>query len=345
MITLYRWSPAEKAGVTLDPQLLRTQAQELRKADAIYWIDMEKPTPEEEELVLAEFLPVHLLTLEDITQRHHEPEERGHFPKVEEFPDYLFIVVNPLTPGFQKSIKSESDFASSQDIRAVTQLSAVLTHKILITHHAEPLQAVRDLRHYLTKHEEQAGRGTDYLFHLVLDAMIDEFAPVLDVLQDSLDDIEDEIFLSPSKEILQKLLNLKRIIFNLRKTMIYEREVLARLIRGDFHLINEREIAFYRNVYDHVVRFTELMESSREMVNDLMQTHLSAISNRLNEIMKVLAIISTIIMPMTLISGIYGMNFNYMPELKWTYGYPFAFVLMFLAGGAALLLFLWRRWL
>ena len=100
--------------------------------------------------------------------------------------------------------------------------------------------------------------------------------------------------------------------------------MLARLIRGEFELVDEREIAYYRNVYDHLVRYTELIEAAREMVSDLMQTHLAAVSNRLNEIMKVLTMISTVILPMTLIAGIYGMNFKNMPELDWEYGYSMA---------------------
>lgn len=121
---------------------------------------------------------------------------------------------------------------------------------------------------------------------------------------------------------------------------------MQRTGRGEFELVEEREIAYYRNVFDHLVRYTELIEAAREMVSDLMQTHLSAASNRLNQIMKTLTMISTVVLPMSLIAGIYGMNFRQgMPELDWEYGYPFALGLMLLTGVAAFTLFRWRRWI
>src|SRR5205823_10346612 len=138
---------------------------------------------------------------------------------------------------------------------------------------------------------------------------------------------------------------LKRNIILLRKTMIYEREVLARLSRGEFALIEERERVYYRNVYDHLIRFTELIEASREMVMDLMQTHLAAASNKLNEIMKVLTMISTTILPMTLIAGIYGMNFKELfPDTDTPGGFWIALGLMALSGLGSYLFFKWKRW-
>jgi magnesium transporter len=147
--------------------------------------------------------------------------------------------------------------------------------------------------------------------------------------------------------LLARLLRIKRVVSGLRKTLILEREVLARLIRGEFDLVDEREVVYYRNVYDHLVRYTELIESAREMVSDLMETHLSAVSARLNQVMKVLTMISTIVLPMTLVAGIYGMNFeaNVSPDFKSSWGFPFAIGMMLLLGLGSLLYFRWRKWL
>jgi magnesium transporter len=306
------------------------------------WIDLETPAEQEERKVFEEFFKVHPLTLEDILRPRRQPDEPPHFPKVEEFPDYLFVVVNPLLPVLADKLLGGADHE-----RLNSQLSAVLTERMLITHHYEPLAAVQELHAFLGKHPTQAGRGPDFLFHLVLDVMVDEYAPILDQIDGSLDALEEEVFRRPRRNLLSRLLGLKRSIILLRKTMIYEREVLARLARGDFDLIDEREMVYYRNVYDHLIRFTELIEASREMVMDLMQTLLAAQANKLNEIMKVLTMISTTVLPMTLIAGIYGMNFekSFWPhnEAPWAFG--FALGLMGLCGVIAFGLFRWLKWI
>lgn len=340
MISVYSWS--EKEG-----KCSHGGREVLPPRDALpdtLWIDLDAPTAEEEKLVLEQFFHVHPLTLEDITRPRREPDQPPHFPKVEEFPDYLFVIVNPLAPEVMHKTRSLDGDADHHPL--VRQLSAVLTRQILITHHTVPLEPIHQLHESLHKHEAHAGRGPDYLFHLVLDVMVDQYAPLLDKVDDSLDALEVEVFTKPTARLLSELLSLKRGIIGLRKTMIYEREVLARLSRGEFGLIDVREMAYYRNVYDHLIRFTELIEASREMVMDLMQTLLASQANKLNEVMKVLTMISTTILPMTLIAGVYGMNFKQgFPELEWRYGYPFALSLMALAGAAAFTFFRWMKWI
>ena len=302
-----------------------------------------QPTPDEEALVFQQFFPVHPLTLEDITRLRREPEAPPHLPKVEEFRDYLFVIVNPLRQSFLDSIVKDDGTPPKE--RASTQLSAVLNENLLITHHEEAVASVDELRAFLARHDE-AHRGPDYLFHLILDGMVDQYAVGLDHFDESLEALEGGVLEQPLPTTLQALLHLKRQIILARKTLVYEREVLARLSRGEFALIDERERVYYRNVYDHLVRFTERIESSREMATDLMQIHLAATSNKLNEVMKALAMISTVVLPMTLIAGIYGMNFgDLQPEYKWRYGYPFALGLMLVTGISSFLLFRWKRWL
>jgi len=343
MIHLYCWSKAQRAGLLLNPDMLRTHAEQIRTAADVYWIDLDNPTEEEERLVLEQFQPVHRLTRNDIAQRRQQPSTQPDIPKVEAFANYLFVVANPLSQAMLDRVAHPEQAAAMP--KPLTQLTAILMPKILITHHNERVRAVEQLRGFLARHEEQADRGPDYLFHLVLDAMVDEFAPVLNFFHDQLDGIEEQVFEKPSQQLLMRILSTKREITALRKTLIYQREVLARLARGDFTMIDKREIAYYRNVYDHVIRFTELIESAREMVNDLMQTHLAAASHKLNEVMKVLTMISTTVLPMTLIAGIYGMNFENLPETKWEYGYPLALLMMAGAGITSFIYFRWKKWL
>jgi magnesium transporter len=352
MIRVLRWDSALGTARPATMTELPPTAAELPGGEVL-WIDLEDPTPDEEAQVFSRFFPVHPLTLEDITKPRRDPAQGAHLPKVEEFPGYLFVIVNPIPPALAARIEQpgapNGDPASPRPRLGKInrpQLSAVLTHQLLITHHYDKLSSVEDVRAFCDRHADTLHRGPDYLFHLILDEMVDDYAPVVERVADRLDRLETRIFHRPSPDVLAQLLRLKRQVSILRKTLVLEREVLARLIRGQFALVAPEEMAYYRNVYDHLVRYTELTESAREMVSDLMQTHLSAVSNRLNEIMKVLAMISTVILPMTLISGIYGMNFHQgMPELDWQYGYPYALGLMLLSGVASFGFFRWKRWI
>jgi magnesium transporter len=334
----------------LNPDMLHTHADALRQSSDVYWIDLDRPTPEEEALVYEQFFPVHRLTRSELAERRQV--HVSVFPKVEAFADYLFVVTTPLAKAFLDRQKVPGAVLAESTEHVVTQLSTVLAAKLLITHHTEPLEEVERLRSFLFKHEEQAGRGADYLFHLILDAMIDSFAPVVDRLLIELDQIEDRIFVQPTPDLLHRLVFLKRLVLLLRKTTMYEREVLVRMTRGDFAQIAARELAYYRFVYDHVVRFTERIDAAREMVADLMQLHLSATSNKMNEVMKVLAMISTILLPMTVLTGFFGQNFAAFDDFggseQWgwlmEWGWAATLAAMVLLGGGALAFFKWRRW-
>lgn len=333
MISLYRWQPGQTHGTWVDlPDLPADGCRP--PAGEVWWLDLDDPSEEEEDLVFRKFLPVHPLTLEDMTRSRREPDGPPHFPKAEEFPDYLFVIANALRPG-----------PASDPACATTQLSAVLTRQVLVTHHYTPIPAVTEVKQFCFRHAEQAGRGPDYLFHLVLDGLVDDYAPEVDRLTERLDEIEETIFRAAAEPLITEMVHLKRRVVALRKLLILMREVLARLTRGEFELVDEREIAYYRNVFDHLVRYTELIEGAREMVSDLMQTHLAAVSNRLNGIMKVLAMISTVGLVCTIVTGWYGMNFKQMPELEWAWGPLFAFGLMAGCVAMALAAFRWMKWM
>ncbi len=344
MITILHWNPQDKAVQTVPFDVFLVKRDHLLAAGSVLWIDLCQPTEAEEQLVLEQFFHVHKLTLEDITRLRREPDAPPHLPKVEEFPDYLFVVVNPLTERFLK-YAGDAD-AGVDRITPLTQLSALLTHTMLITHHAAQLTCIDTVRGFLQRHEAQLERGPDYLYHLILDNTVDEFVPVLDYIEDTLDGLETTIINHPKQSLYVRLLRIKREIILLRKTLISEREVLVRLARGEFELVDPRETVYYRNVYDHLVRFTELIEGSREMASDLMQTYLSAQSNHLNQIMKVLTMISTIVLPMTLVAGIYGMNFKVLvPDTDHNFGFLIALALMLVSGLFSMTFFWWRRWL
>lgn len=342
MILAYAWNRQTKVIQCLAPEILENHPERLQNPDEVVWIDLANPTKEEEELIFRKVKPIHPLSLEDITRSRREADGLPHFPKVEEFPDYLFVIVNPLTRGYRKSLGESQERGVTTGF--FTQLSAILTSTALITHHYESLDCIDQVMAFLGRHRTMVDRGPDYIFHLILDNTVDEFVPVLDYIDDNMDELELAVLDKPTRDLFARIVRLKREVILLRKTLVYEREILVRLTRGEFDLVETRETVYYRNVYDHLVRFTELIESSRDMLNDMMQSYLAAASNRLNEVMKALAMISTIILPMSLITGIYGMNFEVLPEKEWTLGYPFALLLMLSAGVGALLFFKWRKW-
>ena len=338
MIHIVRWNPSTNSTENATLEQLPAKAGELPEGSVV-WIDLDDPTPEEEARILGAFLPVHALTLEDITKPRRG--DGAHLPKVEEFPDYLFAIVNPLP----LELHGEGEKSVRVNKLPRPQLSAVLTETVLVTHHYAAMPCIRDGRGHLARHAGNVKRGPDYLFHLILDGIVDEYAPMVDRISQQLDHLETKMFRQPTPKVLAKLLRVKRDVTYLRKTLILEREVLARLIRGEFQLVDLREMAYYRNVYDHLVRYTDLIENAREMVSDLMQTHLAATSNRLNEIMKTLTMISTVGMAGTLIVGYYGMNFKHIGELEWEYGHWMAFGLMAVVGIGLLAMYRWKKWL
>ncbi len=342
MIRVVRWDAAGHAAESSADALPPTAAD--LPADAAVWIDLENPTPEEEARVLRQFLPVHSLTFADVTKPRRDPTEGGHLPKAEEFPDYLLVIANPL-PTALTDVPTDPAAKPPRPNRLVRpQLSAVITHAVLVTHHYDPLPAVTTVWEFVGRHPDCTKRGPDYLFHLVLDNMVDEYAPVVERIGDRLDKLEGRVFRRPDPKVLATLLHLKRQVSFLRKTLVLEREVLARLVRGEFALIDAREVAYYRNVYDHLSRYTELTEGAREMVSDLMQAHLAAVNNRLSETMKVLTVISTVLLPMNLLAGIYGMNFEVLPGKDAGNGFWLALGAMAVMGAAALAYFRRRGW-
>lgn len=188
-------------------------------------------------------------------------------------------------------------------------------------------------------------RGADFLLHEVLDALADQYLPVSERIDEQLDDIEDRVLNDPSRALLLELLGLKRVVVHLRRVLIPQREVLRKMGASEDGLISKEGRFFFRDVYDHLYRVSELAELHREVIASALEAYLSAVNNRLSEVMKVLTIIATLILPLTLITGIYGMNFDVMPELRWKYGYAATLAGMFALAAAMILYFRRRRWL
>jgi magnesium transporter len=190
-------------------------------------------------------------------------------------------------------------------------------------------------------------RGPGYLLHQILDQVVDFYSPVLDDFDERIDRLEDDIFRlrRPNNEILSEIMDLKRSVLRLRRISGKQMDILHRMSRGEFSLIPQDMRPFYRDVYDHLVRVVDLADSYRDLISGSLEAYLSVVSNRLNEIMKVLTIFSAIMLPLTFIAGVYGMNFENMPELHSRYGYYAVWAIMVVVAIGMLLFFRRRGWI
>src|SRR5215813_7658311 len=319
-ILVYRHGEQKVAeGFTVEqlPELLQDKS-------AIIWVDMDAPTTADEQVLLDVF-HFHPLTVEDC-------RENRHYPKVEEFPGYIYFIVHGVTAD------------TSPDRFNTTELDGFLGSNYVITYHHEMFRSINNVKQLLRTTPVLCQRGPAYLLHQILDQVVDYYSPVLDDFDERIDRLEDDIFTlrRPNNEILSEIMDLKRSVLRLRRISGKQMDILHRMSRGEFGLIPEEMRPFYRDVYDHLVRVVDLADSYRDLISGSLEAYLSVVSNRLNEIMKVLTIFSAVMLPLTFIAGVYGMNFDNMPELHSRYGYFAAWGLMIVVA-IAMLFFFWKR--
>jgi magnesium transporter len=188
-------------------------------------------------------------------------------------------------------------------------------------------------------------RGADFLLHAILDQMFENYFPSLDEIEDKIQLLQVECFENPTTRTLEHIFALKRDVMQLRRICLPQREIINRLARADFKVISQRAAVYFRDIYDNLYRIVEGSMAYQDLTQSTMDAYLSAVSNRLNETMKRLTVISALLMPMTVITGVYGMNFDFMPELHWRLGYPFALSLKAAAAGTLLWLFKRKNWI
>jgi magnesium transporter len=334
MITIVQYQNNEVRRLTI-----KEFAAGLHQPDSVFWVDLEDPSEAEEETVLVSLLDYHPLAIEDCQRGRGDD---GHLPKVEDFGEYLFIIFNPI-----EAVGNQAPEGKEQSLEIRTaQLSAFLSRKILVTHHYKPLLAISNATQLCGKNPLTLGKGPDFLFHLIIDHIVDSYTPILDGLDNTIDDMEDEVFQKPAQRTMERILQLKKDIMTVRRISTYQREMLHRLSRGEFaSLITSDETIYYRNVYDHLVRMSDLADAYRDIVSGLLDAYLSVTSNNLNQVMKVLTIISTIFLPLSFITGFFGMNFKFLPGSEWEYGVLAAAVFMLVVGLGMLWAFRRKRWM
>ncbi|MBE9501655.1 MAG: magnesium/cobalt transporter CorA [Chloroflexi bacterium] len=263
---------------------------------------MERPTVEEEAL-LSEVFHFHHLAIEDCISQAHHP------PKIDDYRDYLFIITHGV------------NHEAPRDQLETSELRMFLGKNYVVTVHWAPLRGVASIRERCQEDTSLLERGSDSLAYVILDAQVDDFMPVLDQLSERIDGIENEVLQNPTKKTSERILLFKRDVLALNRIAAPQLEVINRLSRKEFSIMTEPMLIYFRDIYDHLARVESLTGSLMNLGEGVLSTYLAAVSNRQNEVMKVLSIVASIFLPLTLLTGIYGMNFQNMPELQWQYGY------------------------
>jgi len=276
---------------------------------------------------LGKVFNIHPLVLEDILNTHQRP-------KLDEYADYLYLVLKRLEV-------IDEEFAVCQE-----QISLLLFENLIFTFKEKQddlfLPMIKRLQGEKGRLREQS---TDYLAYMVLDTIVDGYFALQDSLDMFSDDIEEQLFEQPGPQLLARIQRVKRELIFVRKSLSPLREMLAALERSDSTLLTEKTHIYLRDVYDHAIRVIESVDSYRDLITGMLEIYLSSVSNRLNEIMKVLTVFSTIFIPLTFLTGIYGMNFKDMPELNWPWSYPILWGVFISIPVVLLVYFRKRKWL
>jgi magnesium transporter len=302
------------------------EALDIIKDDKVTWINVEGRQDPEEIEKLCTLLNIHPLTIEDILTP-------GQRPKIEDNVDYLFLVIKILSFNQEDSLSME-------------QVSLLLGKNYVISFHEHSGSTIDIIKNRIRQSKGRIRiKKADYLFYALIDTIVDYYFVVLEKIGDKLEDIEDDLLENPTMATLNSLHKMKKEIITLRRAVWPLREVVNKLERRDLKLVGHETNIFFRDVYDHTIQVIETVETFRDMISGMIDLYQSTISNRLNQVMKGLTIIATIFLPLTFLTGLYGMNFNYIPELQWRYGYFAVLGLSITVVITMLVIFRRKRWL
>ena len=291
----------------------------------VVWADVSDPTSRDFE-ELAEEFGFHHLSIDDCRNEHQRP-------KVEEYPGYYFIVLY------------EAELVGPEDRLKLRELNIFLGKNYLVTVHSRPIRAIETTRRLWHEWMDRSEQGSGLLAYLLIDAIVDDYLPLLDVMSDRMDDLEDSIFGQFKSEAIEEIFGIKKKLLYLRRAIAPLRDVFNTLLRREQPIFPREIHIYFQDVFDHLIRVADTIDTLRDMLSSTMEAYLSVAGNRMNQIMKRLTSISTILMSVTLIAGIYGMNFVLMPELRWRYGYVFALLSMIVVGLALYMYLKKVKWL
>ena len=322
MIRILHFTSAGEIRTEVSPEAL---PELLQDTGGLLWLDMREESPEACAPILRDVFGFHPLAIDNAL-------EESHVPKVDDWGKYLYLALHAVNYNI-----AENDIDT-------LELDIFVGANYLVTHHDTPLKAVERVWNLCQRDERHLRRGPAHLLYKLADEVVADYMPVVEDIDATIDEIEDQVFNNPAKSVLERIFGLKRALLTLRRIIGPQREVLNKLGRDDYAVIPAEYGAFFRDVYDHLVRMYDISESLRDLVGGALDTYLSVASNRMNEVMKTLTIITTMFMPLSFLVGFFGMNF-FQPVFRldtWTSRGTFVALLaimLFMPIG----MFLWMR--
>lgn len=312
-------------GVVEDPST--PLAHLLARKDAAIWVDMAGPS-EGDVRVLREVFAFHPLAIEDAQKQ----EQR---PKIEEYEGYFFLTIHAARSGA----------AGGTDV-ALDEIDLFFGPTYVVSVHRDAAPPLEEARSRLGHAPPRLRRHADYLLYMIVDTAVDSYFPVIDGLDAALEGLEDQLFAHPTAAALDQIFALKRVLLQMRRTASPMRDLFNVLARRDLPFVTERTLVYFRDVYDHLLRITDMIDTHRDLLASSLDLYLSVVSNRLNEVMRRLTVITSLLALSAVITGIYGMNFaRAYPSFEWPYGFAFTIAGMMVLAVGLLVLFRRLRWI
>src|SRR6059036_3563965 len=305
----------------------------LADTNLFLWVDLENPTPQETKFVLEDVFHFHPLSIEDCVAVSPSPKVEEYTPKEDDkFAPYLFMVIHAV------------DYSRTDGLFASSELNFFLGKNFLVTYHELPLRSIQATSERCLKSTVHIARAPDRVAHTLLDSIVENYKPALEELSLEIGELEQQALQNPTRETLNKILQVKKEVLHLRQIIGPQREVLARFARGEFKLIRAHLVPYYRDVHDALFHISELAQAYTDSLTGILQVYLNMSSNQTGEVVKLLTLITVITTPLMMVGTWYGMNFHDMPELSWKHGYPVAAAVTFVSTLATYLYFKKRKW-
>ena len=294
----------------IEPFLMPTL---LADTNLFLWVDLEDPTAEETRHFLEDIFHFHPLSIEDCVEERMAPKVEEYEPREGDlFSPYLFLVIHAV------------DYSRQGGVFATTELDFFLGRNFLVTFHQPAMKSIQSLEDAVLKGRLIIARAPDRLAYTLLDTLVDHYKPALDELSMEIAELETQALQVPTRETLNKILQVKKEVLHLRQIIGPQREVLSRFAHGEFKLIRSHVVPYYRNVYDALFQISELAQSYADSLTGILQVYLNMSSNLTGEVVKVLTMITVITTPVMVVGSWYGMNFKVIPEVDWRLGYLWA---------------------